>query len=76
MEEHLEHHLPFDQAALAKAHKEAANKLPIVRNEIARLLASIMLEERPVLEQEEGYRKLMGMATGHTWMRPRRLIKL
>lgn len=76
MEELLERHLPFDQAALAKAHKEAANKLPIVRNEIARPLASIMLEERPVLEQEEGYRKLMGKATGHTWMRPRRLIKL
>ena len=63
MEEHLEHHLPFDQAALAKAHKEAANKLPIVRNEIARLLASIILDECPVLEQVEGQRKFIGKAS-------------
>lgn len=76
MEEYLEHHLPFNLSVLTKAHKEAVNKLTNVRNEIARLLAPIKLEERPVLEQEEGYRKLMGKATGHTWMRPRRLIKL
>lgn len=50
MEEYLEHHLPFNLSALTKAHKEAVNKLTIVRNEIARLLAPIKLEERPVLE--------------------------
>lgn len=30
MEEYLEHHLPFNLAALAKSHKEAVNKLTIV----------------------------------------------
>ena len=47
---------------LAKAHKEAANKLLIVRNEITCLLTSIKLKEKSVSELEEGYRKLMDKA--------------
>lgn len=52
----------FDLNTLAKAHKEAANKLLIVRNEITCLLTSIKLKEKSVSELEEGYRKLMDKA--------------
>ncbi len=52
----------FDLNKLTKAHKEAANKLLIVRNEISCLLTSIKLKEKPVLELEDRYRELMDKA--------------
>lgn len=52
----------FDLNKLTKTHKEAANKLLIVRNEITALLTSIKLKERPVSELEDRYRELMDKA--------------
>ncbi len=52
----------FDLNKLTKAHKEAANKLLIVRNEITCLLTSIKLKEKPVVELEDRYRELMDKA--------------
>ena len=52
----------FDLNKLTKAHKEAANKLLIVRNEITCLLTSIKLKENTVSELEDRYRELMDKA--------------
>ncbi len=49
----------FDLNKLQKAHKEVANKLLIVRNEITVLLTSIKLKEKSVAELEDMYRSLM-----------------
>lgn len=48
----------FDLTKLTKIHKEAANKLLIVRNEITGLLMSIKLKEKTVSELEDLYNKL------------------
>lgn len=52
----------FDLNKLTKAHKEAANRLLIVRNEITCLLTSIKLREKTVSELEDRYRELMDKA--------------
>lgn len=52
----------FDLQTLLKTHKETANKLLIVRNEITCLLTSIKLKEKSVSEMEESYRILMDKA--------------
>ena len=52
----------FDLSALTKLHKEAANKLLIVRNEITGLLTSIKLKEKPVADLEYRYLALMDKA--------------
>ena len=52
----------FDLSALTKLHKEAANKLLIVRNEITCFLTSIKLKERPIAELEDRYRTLIDKA--------------
>lgn len=52
----------FDLDTLTRAHKEAANKLLIVRNEITYLLASIKLKEKPIAELETKYHELMDKA--------------
>lgn len=52
----------FDLNKLTKAHKEAANRLLIVRNEITCLLTSIKLKEKTVSELEDRYRELMDKA--------------
>lgn len=52
----------FDLNKLTKAHKEAANKLLIVRNEITCFLTSIKLKAKTVSELENRYRELMDKA--------------
>ena len=52
----------FDLSTLTKSHKEAANKLLIVRNEITGLLTSIKLKEKPVVDLEARYLALMDKA--------------
>lgn len=52
----------FDLLTLMKEHKEAANKLLIVRNEITGLLMSIKLKEKTVSELEEQYTELQKKA--------------
>lgn len=52
----------FDLTTLTKSHKEAANKLLIVRNEITVLLTSIKLKEKSIAELENRYRDLMDKA--------------
>ena len=52
----------FDLSTLAKSHKEAANKLLIVRNEITGLLTSIKLKEKPVADLEVRYLALLDNA--------------
>lgn len=52
----------FDLSKLTKAHKETANKLLIIRNEIMGLLMSIKLKEKSVSELEERYNVLMDKA--------------
>lgn len=52
----------FDLNALSKAHKDAANNLLIVRNEITCLLTSIRINEHPVSELEGKYMALMDKA--------------
>lgn len=50
---------PFDLNKLTKTHKEVANNLLIVRNEMTCLLASIKMREKPASELEDRYRELM-----------------
>ena len=52
----------FDLNTLAKAHKDAANKLLILRNEITELLTSIRIKEKSPSELEEKYHELMNKA--------------
>ena len=52
----------FDLSTLTKSHKETANKLLIVRNEITSLLTSIKLKEKSIAELEDRYRTLMDKA--------------
>ncbi|HQK35927.1 MAG TPA: DUF4231 domain-containing protein [Spirochaetales bacterium] len=52
----------FDLSKMMKTHKEAANKLVIVRNEMTCLLTSIKMKEKPVSELEDAYRILMDKA--------------
>lgn len=52
----------FAPHKLEKAHKEAANNLLIVRNEITCLITSIKLKNKPVGELEDRYRALMEKA--------------
>ena len=54
----------FAPHKMAKTHKEAANDLLIVRNEIICLLTSIKLKEKSVGELEDRYRALMEKANG------------
>ncbi len=52
----------FDLTKLAKAHKEAANKLLALRNEIMSVLTSIKMKEKPLSELEDHYHELMSKA--------------
>ena len=52
----------FDLDALTKTHKEVANKLLILRNEITYLLTAIKLKEKPIAELEDKYHELMDKA--------------
>lgn len=52
----------FDLANLTKTHKEAANKLLIVRNELTGLLTSIKLRGKTAAELEDRYTELMNKA--------------
>ena len=49
----------FELVKLTKTHKETANKLLIVRNELEGLLMSIKLKETPVSELEKRYSELL-----------------
>ena len=49
----------FELVKLTKTHKETANKLLIVRNELAGLLMSIKLKEKTVPELEKRYSELL-----------------
>lgn len=49
----------FDLSSLTKAHKESANKLLIVRNELTALIMSIKLKEKTVSELESYYKELL-----------------
>ncbi len=52
----------FDLEKFTKAHKETANKLLILRNELSCLLMSIKLKEKTISELEERYVELMEKA--------------
>ena len=52
----------FDLNTQAKAHKDAANKLLVLRNEITGLLTSIRMKEKTPSELEEKYHELMNKA--------------
>ena len=52
----------YDLTNLIKIHKEAANKLLIVRNEITCLITSIKLKSKSVIELEIEYKSLMSNA--------------
>ncbi len=52
----------FDLNILSKTHKESANKLLIIRNEITSLLTSIRIQELSINELEEKYCELMDKA--------------
>lgn len=52
----------FAPNKLSMIHKDSANKLLIVRNEITCLLTSIKLREKTVAELESRYRELMDKA--------------
>ncbi len=52
----------FDPSTLTKAHKDAANNLLAVRNEITALLTSVKLKEKTVPEIEEKYNDLVSKA--------------
>jgi len=52
----------FDLNKLTKTHKEAANKLLIVRNKMMCMLTSIKLKEKTVAELENRYHELMDEA--------------
>ena len=52
----------FDLNNLTKTHKEAANRLLIIRNDFTSLLLSIKLKEKPVSELEDRSHKLNGLA--------------
>ena len=52
----------FKLNELTKSHKEAANELLIIRNQITCLLTSIKLKEKSVTELEESYCTLMEIA--------------
>lgn len=52
----------FDLNALMKAHKESANKLLIIRNDITGLLTSIKIKSKKIDELENDYRTLMSKA--------------
>lgn len=49
----------FDLDKMTKAHKNAANKLLVIRNEITALITSIKLEEKTVAELEDRYIELI-----------------
>lgn len=54
----------FDLIQLTRTHKETANKLLIIRNEIMGLLTSIKLKETAVKDIEEIYHTLIYKANG------------